>query len=508
MTDHLARCSRGALRGGRDGDVLVFRGVPYAAPPVGELRWRRPRPVAPWAGVRDALEFGPVASQPSASGPKGSEDCLYLNVWTPAVDDRQRPVVVAVHGGGLMTGSASSRLTNGAELSARGDVVVVGVTYRLGALGTIYAPEHLDSDGDSSTNLAVWDVLTALRFVRAEIAAFGGDPDNVTAMGHSSGAVILGCILASEAGRGAFDKVILQSGGMEQVRTVAQARRTGERFWDALTAGAHDDPRTIPVERILDAQIKAAAVKSMVPPNAITHPTIDGELPAVHPITAAARGETHDVALLIGSTWDEWRWMDHPADASLDDAEVRRRVRALLGEFHEPIEITESAIDEVIDIYRRGLEAHARPTDSRWLASMLVTDFHFCVSNYQLALSHAKAGRVAFHYVIDWPAPGDELGSCHGMCVPLVFGTLEVAAKLVGDAEAARPVSRMVQDAWLSFVRHGDPSCGSVGEWPPLSASTRPTMVIGPSTAHIENPHRAEMIGVWDHAYDRIDRRV
>src|SRR3954470_3693293 len=172
----------GALRGTRFGDVEVFRGVPYAAPPVGELRWRSPQPSIPWAGVRDATAFGPIAPQdisPDRLAKRGqtmSEDCLSLNVWTPSADDARRPVVVFIHGGGVVAGSGSAPLLDGTTLARRGDLVVVTINFRLGALGSLLAPERLGVAGDAGTNLAFRDQLMALRWVREEIGTFGGNP--------------------------------------------------------------------------------------------------------------------------------------------------------------------------------------------------------------------------------------------------------------------------------------------------------------------------------------------
>jgi para-nitrobenzyl esterase len=205
----LATTSAGTLRGERAGDVEVFRGVPYARPPIGELRWLPPQPAEPWAGVRDATTFGPIAPQdisPERLARRGqamSEDCLYLNVWTPAADQGARPVVVFIHGGGVAMGSGSAPLFDGARLAARGDVVVVTLNFRLGALGSLYAP------GRVATNIALRDQMLALRWVRDEIGAFGGDPASVTAVGQSSGAVAIACMLTSDSAGGLFDRAIL-----------------------------------------------------------------------------------------------------------------------------------------------------------------------------------------------------------------------------------------------------------------------------------------------------------
>ena len=197
--------SYGCVRGANEGSVHVFRGIPFAKPPVGDLRWRAPVPPDPWAGTRDALEFGPCAVQSTIPGDVGeligiathevSEDCLYLNVWTPKPDDARRPVMVWIHGGGNTLGAGSQPRVNGEHLARVGDVVVVTLNYRLGALGFLYAPE-LGATG----NEALLDQVAALRWVRSEIGAFGGDPDNVTVFGQSAGGFDIAQLMAMPGG--------------------------------------------------------------------------------------------------------------------------------------------------------------------------------------------------------------------------------------------------------------------------------------------------------------------
>ena len=270
----------------------MFRGVPYAAPPVGDLRWRSTRPAPPWSGVRDATAFGPIPPQAISAerlakrGLTMSEDCLSLNVWTPAVDGARRPVVVFIHGGGVVAGFGSAPLFDGGCLASRGDLVVVTINFRLGALGSLFAPERLGDDGDPTTNLAFRDQLMALRWVRDEIGAFGGDPGDVTVMGQSSGAVAIACMLAGEAASGLFDRAILQSGGLERVRSTEAAGDVARQFFAALGDDDRFDRLRPSVDEILDAQ--AQIPTGFVPPEGPFHHAVDGELIPEHPLVAAA----------------------------------------------------------------------------------------------------------------------------------------------------------------------------------------------------------------------------
>src|SRR5262245_51237488 len=331
----LARTSLGALRGVQESAVAVFRGVPYAAAPVGGLRWRSPRPATAWTGVRDATSFGPIPPQdigPERLARRGvtmSEDCLSLNVWTPAADGGRRPVVVFLHGGGVVAGSGSAPLLDGAGLAARGDIVVITLNFRLGVLGSLYAPDRLGVEGDRATNLALRDQLEALRWIRREVAAFGGDPDRVTLAGQSSGAVAIACMLTGDAAHGLFARVILQSGGLERVRATDAAAAVAERFFAALgdEPFARDRPT---VEAILAAQ--AQIPTGFVPPVGPFHPAVDGELIVEHPLVTASRRPVLPVPMLAGTTRHEWRAFDTVLrDDEVSDAFLVARPRPRPG---------------------------------------------------------------------------------------------------------------------------------------------------------------------------------
>ena len=215
----LVELTSGKLEGSREESGYIFRGVPYAAPPVGERRWLPPQPVEPWPGIRPAWEYGTIAPQNvMPGGPKirleqeQAEDCLYLNIWTPGLDNARRPVMLWLHGGGFTGGSGSDALYEGGSLSARGDVVVVTINYRLGVLGFLNLDIITQGRIPATGNEALLDQLAALKWVKENIAAFGGDPGNVTVFGQSAGAMSIGCLMVMPAARGSFHKAILESG--------------------------------------------------------------------------------------------------------------------------------------------------------------------------------------------------------------------------------------------------------------------------------------------------------
>lgn len=474
----LAKTAHGVLRGDDTGAVLVFRGVPYAAAPTGEYRWRPAQPVQSWAGVRDATAFGAIPPQdisPERLAKRGltmSEDCLTLNIWTPAADDNRRPVLVFLHGGGQTQGHGSAPLFDGSRLAQRGDVVVVTVNFRLGALGTLYAP---DRHGAGSTNLTLRDQKQALQWVREHIGAFGGDPGAVTAAGQSSGAIAISAFMAG--GCDLFDRAILQSGGLERVRSTTAASAVAEQFLRAVPGAGEPS-----VEQILAAQRNI--YPGFVPPQGPFHPCIDGDVIAELPLVVARTREMPTIPVLAGTTRDEWRIFD----AALDDdvfteRYVRERAHALAGDGHDA--------DAVVAAYRADHDT------LRDVAGALVTDYHFTAPTEQFVRAHAGHGNPVFRYELQWPSPRPGLGACHDSCLPLVFGNLHAAPALAGDDEAARRMSDAVGNLWLEFIRGGEP-------WERYDGAGGATMLIGPEGGTARG-HRAEQLAIWEKRYPAYD---
>lgn len=469
----VAHTSYGALRGDANGDVVVFRGVPYGAPPTGERRWRPPQPVAAWAGVRDAIEFGPIAPQdisPERLAKRGltmSEDCLTLNIWTPAADSNRRPVLVFLHGGGQTQGHGSAPLLDGSRLALRGDIVVVTINFRLGVLGVHYAP---DWHGPGSTNLTLRDQRFALQWVREEIAAFGGDPKAVTVAGQSSGAIAIAALLAG--GCDMFDRAILQSGGLERVRSAAAASAVAQQLGGLMRA---EEPG---VEEILAAQRDIDT--GFVPPQGPFHPCIDGDVIVEHPLVSALTRDMPAIPILAGTTRDEWRVFDAALDEGVfTEQYVRDRAQALAGDCFDA--------DAVVATYRAD---HPSLRDA---ASAMVTDYHFTAPTEQFVRAHAERGNPVFRYELQWPSPRSGLGACHDSCLPLIFGNLGAAPALAGDDEAARHMSDTVQGLWLNFIRGGQP-------WERYGGLGGSTMLLGPESK-VARAHRAEQLAIWENRY-------
>lgn len=494
MTHPVVETKYGRVQGLEEDGLRVFRGVPFARPPVGGLRFRPPRPPDPWAGVRPAERFGPIAPQPPSLRPllpgepvEWAEDCLSLNVWTPALDAGRRPVLVWVHGGSFVTGSGASVLYRGHHLCARGDVMVVTVNYRLGALGFLAHPGLRDEETGAAGNWGLLDQLAALEWVRDHAGALGGDPDNVTVFGESAGAMCVSTLLGTPAAEGLFRRAIAQSGG--SVATPLElAAETGERLLAEL--GLAGEPvtrlRDVPVEAIVEAQTRLLVTDAW---DRIPLATVvdEGVLPG-SPLGAVARGLASGVSLLVGTNRDEMKFfaIGDPSLRNLDEAGLRARLRRTLG----------PEADAAVEAYRAARGARGQPVSAPELWCAIQTDWVFRVPAVRVAEAQRAHSDQTYAYLFTWesPAAGGALGACHGLEIPFVFGTLTSpgVGMFTGEGPQARALSERMQDAWLAFARSGDPSTTELGEWPAYDARRRATMVLGPACSVQEAPLEEE----------------
>jgi len=300
----------GKIQGTQKDAVLVWKGIPFAQPPLGQLRFRAPQPLAGWTGVREATQCGAISPQASDGsfgtlpGPM-SEDCLTLNIWSPGADDARRPVMVWIHGGSFVTGSGSTPWYNGTSFATQGDVVVVTINYRLGALGFLYLAEYAGEEYATSGNNGLLDQIAALTWVRENIAAFGGDPENVTIFGESAGAMSIGALLAMPAAHVLFKRAILQSGAAHRVNSNQIAANGTQSFLRELELGPHDMNRllTTPIDTLLRAQ---GTLPSSVQWRAFS-PVVDGVALPKRSIDAIADGSAAGVDVLVGTNLDEMK---------------------------------------------------------------------------------------------------------------------------------------------------------------------------------------------------------
>lgn len=497
----VAQTGVGAFRGtSTDDGVNVWRGIRYAQPPVGELRWRRARPAEPVDGIVDADAFGAVAPQatspavPMPAGAVQDEDCLFLNIWSPtdaSVGD-PRPVMVWIHGGGYVFGTSGQEVFEGSVLSRGGDIVVVSLNYRLGALGFADLgslagdPAGHDNRGrdnrEYDTNAGLSDVLTALHWVRDNIGAFGGDADNVTVAGESAGGGIVTTLLTVPAARGLFHRAIAESSPATSVYDRTRAASVAEVL---ITAAGVDpsDPHafaTMDVEGIVAATMTAFAQVPQSTPGTIAFaPVVDGDLVPRHPVEVFRSGESIPVPLLIGTNRDEtaaFKFMKSPLMPVTSPA-VRNMFDQIATEYPE---LSIPTPERIAAAYP-GVKPKSINLD-------VSRDLAFRMPTVWVAEGHSEVAPV-YLYRFDQTTRLFRLlrvGATHATELPYVFGNFpkgsaDVMFKL-GGRSTGEQVSARMRARWTSFIRSGDPALDTGGlaglEWPPFTTDTRATLVI------------------------------
>jgi para-nitrobenzyl esterase len=496
--------STGRLEGACEDGVLVFRGIPFARPPLGPLRFAPPQEVEPWPGVRDATRYGPAAVQTTDmigpivgfDQPMGAEDCLTLNVWTPATDGARRPVMVWIHGGAFTIGSGSQRVFDSATLARRGDTVIVTINYRLGAFGFLRLSDTpIGRALPASGNEGLLDQIAALEWVRREIARFGGDPGKVTIFGESAGSISCSLLLTMPRARGLFHQAILQSGPPTLVGPPAMSSRVAQAVLEKLgdAAGSAARLRELPPDTIRRAQAKVILEMGLETRGMPFRPCADGDLVPVDPLASIGDGCARDVPVLVGTTRDEMKLFAllDPASLTLDAPTLLRRCeRNLAGH-----------AQELIDGYRAARSARGEPISPSELWFAIESDRLFRIASMRLAeLQRAHQPRT-YTYCFTWESPyqGGVLGAAHALDIPFVFGTQDrpELAAFTGSGPAARALAERMQDAWLAFARTGDPAHPGLPAWPAYDGERRATMLLGAGCEVVDAPRETER-RLWD----------
>jgi para-nitrobenzyl esterase len=492
-----AETRAGPVRGVRCDGVCRFGGVPFARPPVGPLRFRPPEPPLEWTERRDATRLGrPAPQNPDPLDhiygerlAPGDEDCLTLNIWTPGIDGERRPVMVCIHGGAFVIGAGRWPWYDGRRLVRRGDVVLVTINYRLGALGFLDLSEIGDAGHAASGNHGLLDQVTALRWVRDNIERFGGDPGDVTVFGESAGGISISCLMAMPEARGLFRRAIVMSGGPNLVRFPGTSRAVARAFLRMAGVRDFDGLRGRPTGALLRAQ-KRFLRRNEFGGDLVFGPVVDGSVLPEPPLHAIRAGCARDVTLLTGTTLDEarlWslyvpilRWTSPRAlDGVLKDA-VGDRWR------------------DVVATYARS-----RPRETGGNLTMAINgDLLFRMPAVRLAEAqsvHRPADTRMYLFAWKTPVRGGRLGSPHAVDVPFVFGNLDASGVelYTGSGADREALSRRVQDAWIGFARRGDPNHPGLPEWPAYRAEGRATLVFD-GLPTVEMDPQLERRSVWD----------
>lgn len=500
----IASTPSGRLRGVTAEGLTAFKGIRYGQAPVGEWRFRAPREVEPWTDIRDATRFGPVPYQLRISagllipdsaielnGVEG-EDCLSLNVYTPSLTGAH-PVLMYIHGGNFVEGAGSQAWTEPSALARRGDVVVVTVNYRLGALGWLFLDDLGGRAIGADSNVGLLDQIAALRWISKHIEALGGDPRNVTVFGYSAGAWSITALLAAGQAPRLFQKALIMSGGV-RCHTRDEATSLTRRILDELELDA-SDPRNLHKLKEIPPREFSNALERVWNVNGHPFPPIRpvaGAIPIpADPLAAIAGGVAAGVPMIVGSTLDEFKLvvtLDLEADG-LDEP-------ALLARFGP--ELGDEQARAVIAAYREGRASRGESVTATDLYWAIRSDQMFSVPGVHVAEAHAAAGHPTFMYQVRWAGGDPRLGACHSVDLALMFGTLglEGMAALSGEGATAVALSHQIQDAWASFASGGEPRHPGIPAWPRYGLEHRSTLIFDSPCRVMDGPAAVER-AVW-----------
>lgn len=492
--DAIVTTPYGKVRGMAADGVSVFKGIPYAAPPFGANRLRPPQPVVPWSGMRKAFAFGPKSPQlpypppidvliPELAGP--GEDCLNLNIWTPCLGSSGLPVMVWIPGGMFeYHGTGASPWYDGTRF-ARDGIVCVTISYRVGAEGFLYLT-------NGTANRGLLDQVAALQWVQENIAAFGGDPGNVTVFGESAGAMSIGALLAMPRAEGLFRRAIAQSGAAHHAISVTTAQRVGQRLAEKLgVAATREAIAAVGIDRLLQVQAELDGDLAVNPdPDRwggevaasamVWQPVIDGEVIPARPIDCIGTGAGAGVDLMVGTNTDEHRLF--LVTGGIIDQISSEFVAEVIAGFGLPV-------DAALTAYRA-----ANPGGSAGdLLAAVQTDWYWRIPAIRLADAHAPAPSATYMYEFAWRSPqyGGRLGACHSLEIPFVFDTLGEGTEPLWGIDPPQNLAVEMHDAWVAFAATGDSG------WPRYDPGRRATMRFDLTSAVVDDPRSTERL-LWE----------
>ncbi|MHA1987308.1 MAG: carboxylesterase/lipase family protein [Promethearchaeota archaeon] len=462
----------GKVQGYKEDDLEIFKGIPFAEPPIGQLRFSPPVSKQSWDGVLNTTEYGPCSLQGHSELEQylgklepESEDCLSLNIWTPATDGEKRPVMFWIHGGAFMIGGGTDPMYDGSALALRGDIVVVTINYRLGSFGFLYSK-------GIPQNVGIQDQVMALKWVHENIESFGGDSSNITIFGESAGGYSVLALCTMPKAKGLFQRVIAQSAPYIDTSVSDKISKKILRKL-GIKRGDIDSLREVPPEKIIDAQNQVTASE---PTDVMAlRPLILEDTFPKHPLKAFLGGECTNIDFMIGTNLNEFKlYTAMEPFKSMVESDAEKLLVGFLGMLG--IEMTKS--EEIIKTYKeaRGDKTSKEPLD---ILTAIITDFAFRIPTIRLLEAQKRYQANNYNYMFTWPSPGLDgvLGACHSLEIPFVFGTLNSPTLKEFVEGAPKELSEKMMDAWISFAKTGNPNHGNIPDWPSYDPKTRATMI-------------------------------
>lgn len=482
----------GRVQGVTSEGIGIFRGLRYGADTAGANRFRPPQPVEPWTGVFDASAYGDTAPQTftrlALGGTKGNrpplgEDCLRLNVWTPACDEAHRPVMVWLHGGGFEAGTGSMLLYDGTNVARRGDVVVVTINHRLNVFGHCFLDELAGEDFAGSANVGFLDVVAALEWVRDNIAGFGGDPGNVTIYGQSGGGRKVSIAMAAPVASGLFHRGIVQSGSHLRLAEPERATKLTTALLDQLGIPSTEPRRLqdVPMDQLIEASAKVRGRFA---------PTIDAVVFDGHPWDPDAPKLSADIPLMIGTCRTELSnqvgSMD-PATFDITEDELPERLARY---------VPADDVTDLVDTVRRSVPGASAPEVFFTIAS---ARGYWLDSVMQTERKAAQDAAPVYSYRLMWrtPVEGGRRVTPHSLDLPFMFDNVAVAADMVGEpTDETAAIAAAMSEAWIAFARTGDPNHAGIPQWDPYDLDRRPVMLFDSGPQAADDPHRDERLAM------------
>jgi len=493
----------GRVQGYLKDKLSIFKGIPYASPPIETLRFHAPQEHQGWGDVLDATKFGPYTPQgftllEETFGffeNQNEDNCLSLNIWTPETENDLRPVMVYLHGGSFIFGGGADIWygVDGSELARNEDMVVVTLNYRLGAFGFLYIE-------DQTANIGILDQIAALKWIKNNIEKFGGNPNNITIFGESAGGLSVLILCTIPLAKGLFHRSIIQSAPI--MDTKPTIRSTNKLFQElGIEYGNINGLRDLSVKKILTAQNRIVNRWISEGVNEIMdfRPSIDGKIIPMHPIDAIRKGLAKEIDILIGHNKDEiklWTALD-PIKQNLEKKDLCTVILQRLGKFGDAKLGSDNELCKtLVSVYTKN--SSENPIE---LYDRIDTDFTFGIPSTRVCEGNYKHNPNVYKYIFTWPSPAykGKYGSCHIVEIPFAFGTIGKtgAEWFFGAGKEAKSISKNMMASWAKFASTGNPNNDFIPEWKAYDVENRTTMFIGKEFTSINAPNDGERI-LWD----------